>query len=279
MKLFSASFLLLSSRIFVDAFFTEKCDHGNVTVSLRNLRSCANKEGNENDDFCSTFKDGRNCVFENMQKCFKEDDIEEEAKGFLAEVKKTVSAFLLNPSMQEANNLYLTEDQIETMMSSCPNVPDKSFVDNHEPTGIYGLYAFSTDKNCTSKDLKTMDQKLTKCFKVENESATSQLRNYVSSRRGSIQSSLCSLLYKTVGKCLRLKLPSCLSKREKAFISSSYKSNIRDAYDAIEDLLNTKDSGISLAECSIFSSSSHPKSISKLLMLIIVSLKVIYFNE
>merc|ERR1712215_432088 len=279
MTLLFAAFLLLSSHVFVDAFFTEKCDHGNVTVSLRNLRSCANEEGNENGDFCSDFKDKRNCVFDNMQKCFKNDDIEKEAKGVLAEVRETVTAVLLNPSMQEANNFYLTEDQIETMISSCPNVPDKSFVDNHEPQNIYGLHAFSTDKNCTNKDLKTMDQTFTKCFKDEAENAKSQLRNYISSRRGSIQSSLCSLLYKTVGKCLRLKLPSCLSKKEEAFISSSYMSNIRDSYVAVEGLLHTKDSGISFAKCSIFSGSSYPKSISTLLMLIIVSLKVIYFNE
>merc|ERR1712236_191942 len=95
MKLLFAASLMLSSRVFVDAFFTEKCDHANVTVSLRNLRSCVNKKEKKSDDFCSTFKHSRDCVFENMKKCFKEDDIEEEAKSFLADVKRDATRFLL----------------------------------------------------------------------------------------------------------------------------------------------------------------------------------------
>ena len=163
--------------------------------------------------------------------CFKEDDTEEEAREFLANVKRAATRFLLNPTIREAKDFYLTEDQIETMLSSCPNVPGKSF---HKPKGIFGLYVFSTDNNCSIEDLNTMDQKFTKCFKDENQSVRSQVGKYISSQRGSIQSRICSLLNKTVGKCLRLKLPSCLSKREKAFISSSYKSNIREGYEAVE---------------------------------------------
>jgi len=284
MRVIITSVLLFSSGVFVGAFFTDKCDDGNVTRSLTNLHYCMVDNEIEDGDICTGFQGARDCAFDNMKKCFKNDDIEREAENLVAQVKniqiKSVAAsILLNLSYSKAKGFYLTEDEVESMFPSCQNVPDVSFVENLETMRISGLQALSTDKNCTNQDLKSTDHMLSKCFKDENENVKKQRNKFMNSRRESRQSRVCSLLSETVGKCLNLTLPSCLSEREKSFIWFIYKKKLRNEFKALDDFLKTRESGFSFSRCSIFLySSSLPHSASSIFVfLVIVLLKIINF--
>jgi len=278
------SSLLFTFCVFVGAFSTDKCDHGNVTRSLRDLHYCMDDNEIEDGDVCTGFQGARNCAFDNMKKCFEDDDIEGEAKNLVAQVKNfqiksAAASILLNLSYQKNKGFYLTEDEVESMFPSCQNVPDVSFVENLETMRISGLQALSTDKNCTNQDLKSTDYMLSKCFKDENKNVKKQRNKFMNSRRESRQSPMCSLLSETVGKCLNLTLPSCLSEREKSFIWFIYKKKLRNEFKALDDFLKTKKSGFTFSSCSIFLyNSSLPQSASTIFVfLVIVLLKIINF--
>ena len=87
------------------------------------------------------------------------------------------------------------------------------------------------------------------------ENAKSQLSSRLRSARGSYQSTICSVLDGTVGKCLRKPFPACFSERERVFLKTIMTDNLQNLFKVIEDLFGSKLGQISFSDCSVFSGS------------------------
>ena len=225
--------LLLLKSMMTDGFQTDQCDHGNMTLSLRKLRTCLDADHDtSDDDFCAPFESTRECVISNLKNCFPEDALQRIAKETQGTVRQ------------------------DSLYSACPNIPDKSFSDNVEPTQFFALEAgVETDNNCTQMEISEINVGGGECEKSEMENAKSQLSSRLRSARGSIQSTICSVLDGTVGKCLRKPLPACFSERERVFLKTTMSKNVQNLFKALEDLLSSELGQISFSECSIFSAS------------------------
>jgi len=255
-----------------EAFHTEGCDHKNMTLSLGKLEACLKAEhGTSNDDICGPFESTRECVISNMKNCFAEDDLQRIAKETQGAQRQAATKLLLNPSMQKAQGFVLTEAQVDSLYSACPNIPDKTFSDNVEPKQFFALEAgVQTDNNCTQVDISEINVGGGECVESQMEHAKSQLSRRLGSTRGSrkrIQSTICSVLDGTVGKCLRKPLPACFSERERVFLKTTMSKNLQNLFKALEDLLASKLGQISFSDCSVFSvtRSAYPISGSKII--------------
>jgi len=254
MRIYLLASLLLSSQCSVDAFFTEKCDHASVTSSLENLWNCLNEHQTQKKesviDFCLPFQKARECVFENMKECFKKDDIERTANEAIANMEKGTATLI---SIKEDNDFNQDLEKIETFFASCPNVPDKAFIESIGRKQILGLDAVFTDRNCSKEDLKEVDNVLKKCLHDEKEDYDRQLKSL---QKDTIQETLCSLIARTLGKCLNQPLPQCLVKQEEIFIEKIFKQNVYEAFKTSSKFFHAEDIGFSMAKCSIFSTST-----------------------
>merc|ERR1712142_378601 len=256
MRIYLLASLLFSSQCSVDAFFTEKCDHASVTSSLENLWNCFSEHQTQRKesviDFCLPFQKARECVFENIKECFKKDDIERTANETIAKIEKVAATLL---SIKEDNDVDQVLEKIETFFSSCPNVPDKAFIESVGRKLILGLDAVFTDRNCSKEDLKEVDNVLKKCLEDKEENYFKQLKS-MSLQKDSIQETLCSLIARTFGKCFNQPLPQCLVKQEEIFIEKIFKKYFYKGLKASSKILHAEDFGFSIAKCSIFSTST-----------------------
>ena len=117
---------------------------------------------------------------------------------------------------------------MDSLYSACPNVPDKSYSENVEPKLFVALEAgVGTDDNCTETEVMKVNIGRAKCAKSEMENAKSQLSSRLRSARGSYQSTICSVLDGTVGKCLRKPFPACFSERERVFLKTSMSEDFK----------------------------------------------------
>merc|ERR1712215_590598 len=243
MKIYLLTSLLISFQCSVDAFFTEKCDHASVTSSLENLWNCLNDHQTQKRegvvDFCLPIQKARECVFENMRECFKKDDIERTANETIANVEKVAAIFL---SIKEGNDIDQGLQEIVTIFSSCPNVPDKEFIEGVGRKQITVLDAVFTDRNCSKEDLKEVDNVYSKCLHDEKEVYDKQLKS-MSLQKDSIQETLCSLIDRTFGKCSDQPLPQCLVKEEEIFIEKYFKKKLYEALKASSKFLHEEDFG------------------------------------
>ena len=161
-------FSLLALNCMITAGFeTEKCDHGNIMASLRKLQTCMNAEDDAGkDDICHEFKSSRECVASNLQECFAEDNVERIANETLGAIRHAASKLLLNPAFQKSQGFVVTEAQVDSLYSACPNVPDKSFSENVEPKLFVALEAgVGTDDNCTEAEVMKVNVGRAKCAK------------------------------------------------------------------------------------------------------------------
>merc|ERR1711915_226754 len=224
-----------------------------------NLGNCLNEPDTQKKegvvDFCLPIEKARECVFENMQECFKKDDIERTANETIANIEKVAATFV---SIKEGDDVDQDLEKIVTFFSSCPNVPDRAFIESVGHKQIFGLDAVFTDRNCSKEDLKEVDNVLNNCLNDEKEVYDKQLKS-MSSQKGSIQETICSLIARTFGKCLKQPLPQCLVKQEQIFIEKIFKQNFYEGFKTTSKFLLEEDSGFSMEKCSIFSTSTAGK--------------------
>jgi len=268
MRIYLLTSLLFSSQCSVDAFYTEKCDHASVTSSLENLLNCKNnyktqkKEGVV--DFCHILQKSRECVFKNLKKCFKKNDIERTANKTVADIEIYAAKLL---SIKENN----TEGhkKIETFFASCPNVPDKEFIDSVRAEHVAGLNAVFTDRNCSKEDLNKWANDLQKCVDDKKEELQKQSKS-MSLQKVSVQESVCSLIDGTIGKCFNLPLPHCLVKREQIFLEKIIKQKLHEQFKIEDELIQSEDYGFSFAKCSIVSTSNQATSFSRISSFVVI---------
>jgi len=272
--------LLAWNFLQTDGFETDKCDHGNITASLRKLQTCLRAEDDTGeDDICHDFKSSRECVTSNLEQCFTKANVERIANETLGEIRLATTELLLNPAFQKIEGFVLTEAQVDSLYSACPNIPDKSFSENVERKLFFALEAgVRTDDNCTENEITKVNVGGgAECVKLEMENAKSQLNSRLRSARGSYQSTICSVLDGTVGKCLRKPFPECFSERERVFLKKTMAETLQNRFKEAEDLLGSKLGQISFSDCSVFSGSrmNYPTSSIVYVVLAISSFFVI----
>jgi len=120
-----------------------------------------------------------------------------------------------------------------------------------------------TDHICTKEDINKVNIGSGRCLQSEMENAKAQFLG-TSVRRGSIQSTICSVLDRTVGKCLRKPFPDCFSNRERTFLRNTLSEQTQNLFKVIEDLLKSQLGQISFSACSVFSGSLMTNPLSSL---------------
>jgi len=269
--------LLAWNFLQTDGFETDKCDHGNITASLRKLQTCLRAEDDTGeDDICHEFKSSRECITSNLEECFTKANVERISNETLGEIRLGATEILLDPDFQKIKGFVLTEAQVDSFYSACPNIPDKSFSENVDPKLFFALEAgVRTDDNCTENEMIKVNVGRAECEKLERENAISQLNSRLRSARGSYQSTICSVLDGTVGKCLRKPFPECFSKRERVFLKKTMTENLQNLFKVVEDLFGLGQ--ISFSDCSVVSGSrmNYPTSSIVYVVLAISSFFVI----
>jgi len=270
--------LLLVKLMVSDAFRTDQCDHANLTISVRKLQTCLDDVSGD-DDICSPFLEANECVTNNLKECFIEDDLQRIAKEKLGGIRVASTKLILNPALQTAHlGFVLSEAEVDSLFSTCPNIPDKNFSENVKFKHFFVLEAgVKTDDNCTEDEITEVNG-LGECEKSELEKFKAQITRRLRSARGSVQSTICSVLDGTVGKCLRKPLPACFSERENIFLKNKMSENIQNVFKVVEeDLIGEKLGKLSFSDCSVFSDSRtiFPTSSMLIVMLALTSFFVI----
>merc|ERR1712179_816173 len=269
--------LLLLNLMGINAFETEKCKHEKLISAATDLGKCLEKDSEAGDDHCTPFEEARHCVDENLKDCFVEDDVTRITKDTLAGIRNASTRILLHPAFHQSIGVVITEEMVDEMLSTCENIPDKTKAQNIEKQKIVILEdGVKTDNNCTREEVMEVNNEIMQCMKVEKENAQAKLRKVVS-RKASVQSAICSIMNKTLGKCIRKPFPFCFSKREKAFLKSEIKEQMKSVFEAVEDLLGASGYGISISSCSVFSSSEiyTQPSVFVYILLMVFSLYII----
>jgi hypothetical protein len=268
-----ASFSLILLKYFLtDGFETNKCDHRTLTMSLRKVQACITAvDESDNDDFCSEFPHTRECVTSNLPECFSEEHVEKMAKECLGFLRQGLTKLLLNTDIQKVLGFVLAEAELDFLFDACPSVPDKSFAEKVGQKYFYALETgVRTDKNCTENEMKNINVVSAECWLSEVEKALTQLSRRLGYAGGSYQTTACSVLNETVGKCMRAPLPACISERERMFL----KTTMLEDFKSIVDIFESEFGQISLSDCYLFSASklNYPTSSVVYLMLSLINL-------
>merc|ERR1712215_155398 len=115
---------------------------------------------------------------------------ERTANETIANIEKVAATLL---SIKEGVDDNQGLKKIGTFFSSCPNVPDKEFIESVGRKQIAGLDAVFTDRNCSKDDLNEVDNVYSKCLDDEKEVYDKQLKS-ISLQKDSIQENICSLI-------------------------------------------------------------------------------------
>jgi len=273
--LFGVILLILTSRS-IEAFKTSSCDHGNVTTSQMNLQSCVESTANSgNDDYCSPLQLNSNCVTKNLKECFSEDDVKRVALERVLIVKKVTKELMLHRDVQKSQGFSISEAQIDSAYSACPQIPDKSFSENPANFISWALRAGAkTDNNCSEAAIEEVNLGLGECQKTEMENANTQIKNMKYLSR-SLYSTFCSIMDETIGKCLRRSFPDCFTERERVFIRSTMKNDLGHTFMVIDGFLGSKMGRI--MDCSVFSNSKRIYSTFSMVYVLIVAYSVVFF--
>jgi len=249
--------LLLFNISISNAFETDKCDHGNLTSALGKLNSCLDTRADSGDDICIQFEKTRDCAAGILEKCFNTENISKIAKEVLGFLRAVKTGRMLEPDIQNALGLIpLSEAEVDSLFSACPNIPDKTFTENQNTT-FFALEDVRTDDNCTKEEIIDVNVESWRCFESEMENLENL--EITADHRGSIQSIICSGLDRTVGNCLTKTFPSCFSMRERSFLRSNLSDLIQFMFMKLADLAKSvwpEIEQISFSNCSVFSGST-----------------------
>ena len=241
---------------FNSAFETDQCDHKKITEAIGKLTECLDKEdGDEvnDEDICSPFRSGGECVKTNLRECFSENDVKRIAKETVADLRKT-TRHVLNSKIGKYLGILLSEEDIQKMNSliaACPNMPEQSFSENLKATAFYALdIAVRTDMNCATDQIAKFNVDIGECHKEEVDNAIPQLSRRIQSG-GNLLQNICSVLSETAGTCLRKPLPECFSERESVFLKASM---IEDGINGLREVIKQLGANgtISVSGCEVF---------------------------
>ena len=247
--------LLLLNIIGIKSFETDKCKHEKLIPAVTELGKCLEEDSDAGNDHCSPFEEARNCVTDNLKDCFLEEDVARISENTLANIRNQSTKLLLHPVFQQSLGIALSEEDVDSIFSTCENIPGKTQAQNAKTQKIVVLESgVRTDNNCTKNEMTKVNNELILCMEVEKEKAKAELGKGLS-RRASIQSTICSIMDKTLGKCIRKPFPFCFSDKENTFLKSEITDQMKIAFEAVEDLLGATQRGISISSCSVFSGS------------------------
>ena len=272
--------VLLFNVIGINTFETDKCQHGELITAVADFEKCLEKDSDSEGEYdhCTPFEEARECVDAHLEGCFVEEDLARIGQNTLANIRNFSTTFFLNPDFQKSHGFVLSEAEVDVLYSTCKNIPDKTFAQNSEnQTFVMLEEGVTTDNNCTKAEVKEVNKKIIQCVTVEMENAKAEIRNF--SRRGSIQATICSIMDKTLGKCIRKPLSPCFSEREKSYLKCEMADQFKILFGAIDDLFDSSKHHISISSCSIFSSSEKENQPSHLvhIMFLIFSFYVITY--
>merc|ERR1712106_1148860 len=232
--------LLLFNNLISNAFETDKCDHGNLTAALGKLISCLDTRTDPEDDICVQFEKTGECAASILENCFDEENILKITKEVLADLRDVKTGWMLDPDIQnDLGLILLSEAEVDSLFSACPNIPDKTFAENQNKTFFaLDLEAVRTDDNCTNEEIIDVNVESLRCIESEMENLD---------------------LERTVGNCLKKTFPSCFSMRERSFLRSNLSDQIHVLLKKLADLAKSvwpEVEQISFSNCSVFSGST-----------------------
>eukprot|EP00092_Neocalanus_flemingeri_P037123 GFUD01040411.1.p1 GENE.GFUD01040411.1~~GFUD01040411.1.p1 ORF type:complete len:296 (-),score=48.91 GFUD01040411.1:111-998(-) len=260
---------IFSFFIFISAFQTEQCNHQEITKSLKKLQDCMNADGGEDEDVCYEFSSANDCVRKHLSGCFDEEDVDRSANETLGQIRKASTKLILSPSYQRLIGFTVSETDLDSLFATCPNMPGKKFSENLKPTLIYAIDLLQTDRNCTKEQINGVNTDFAGCAEKQKKNVQAMFSRRTSSRSSlsSMQSTICSVMEDTLGKCLRKPLPDCFSKREEVFLKTTLSENLKSSTKGIEKQAKQKLSGLSFSGCPVFSEQiifSHSTTIGQL---------------
>ena len=235
--------LLVLNFLHIHGFETDKCDHENLTTALGKLHTCWDSITESREDICGQFEETRECVASNLDKCFHQKDIKKTTEETLVDLRTIKTEMLLSPDMQKAQGFILSEAEVDSLFFVCPNIPDKTFIENIGAQLVFVLeHGVRTDNNCTEEEITDFNAGSGKCLDSELEKAEAQLWR-ISAHRGSKQSTICpdfdgavGNFDRAVGNCLRKTSPSCFSMRERSFLRSNLVEQMQYLLKTVKEL-------------------------------------------
>ena len=248
--------VLLFNFVGINTFETDKCEHWELIAVVSNFEKCLEKDSdNEAEaDQCTPFEEARDCVDNHLKGCFVEEDIAIITQDTLAGIRNFSASFLLNPDFQQSHGFVFSEADVDVLYSKCENIPDKNYAQNSDNQKYVMLEdGVKTDNNCTKDEIKKVNTEIRQCLKVEVNDARTKIRNLY--HPASIQATVCSIMDKTLGKCIQKTFSLCFSEREKAYLKIKIAESLKQLFGAVEDLSDSTEKDISISSCSVFSSS------------------------
>jgi len=246
--------LLVLNFLHIHAFETDKCGHENLTTALGKLHTCWDSITVSREDICGQFEETRECIANNLDKCFHEENIKKTSEETLAELRSFKTAILLTTDVQKAQGFNLSEAEVDSLFSVCPNIPDKTFIENIGAQPVFVLEpGVRTDNNCTEEEITDFNAGSEKCLESELDNTEAQFTVREDfSHPGSNETTICLYFDRVVGKCLRKTLPSCFSMRERIFLRSNLEEQIQYLFKKVMDLAGEIWPEL---DCSVFSGS------------------------
>jgi len=264
--------LLVLNFLHIHAFETDKCGHENLTTDIGKLHTCWNSITESRENICGQFEETRECIASNLDKCFHQEDIKKTTMETLADLRSFKTDMLLNPVVQKAQGFNLSKAEVDSLFSVCPNIPEKTFIENIGAQPVIVLeHGVRTDNNCTEEDITDFDAGSEKCLESELENMEGSL----SVQRGSKQSAICPDFDRAVENCLRKTSPSCFSMRERSLLRSSLVEQMRYVIKTIKELAGEHWPEL---DCSDFSGSSVMTDPSTSIAYIVFSISLFYVN-
>jgi len=271
--------LFLLKLITISAFETAKCEHENLTTALVNLDECLEEES-DTDDICSPFKEAGDCVENHLKICFEDENIKMMKRNTLAALRKVTTFFLLNPSIQKLQGVHFSESEVDSLYSTCPDIPCKEYTESKEFTELWQFLALEgsvrTDNNCTFSEITDINVGMPTCLKKEKEIAKTWLTRQ---RSGSFQSRICSIKDKTIGKCMPKLFKSCFSEREKIYLNNRLSEGMKNYFKTLEEVFDLKSHGFTISSCPVSSDAKKINTTCTLLHIIVLTLISRYYMD
>jgi len=226
------------------SFKTSTCLHEAIDRALVRLDNCINYENYDNydeDDICDMFTPRKECETKEIGGCFENDHLEEIKEQRFSKIRKEI--------MKPYQNLTSTFNFI---VGLCPNVSHENITKDIPRTQFHVLEHLDTDNNCTNEQMSKFNTDLPKCLERETKNAIKIFGNRTSSSTDQSEDNACSVLERTVGRCLLQ--PTCFSERELLTLSKILSRLLKENYVLV---IYDKDTGkeerrISLKDCEAF---------------------------
>jgi len=246
-----ATFSLMLST--VNCFSTPACGHKRTAREINKISACllsaSSDESMTEKDVCALPLALENCIrFQNMNpkkrlrpKCFRMEELNKTVDQVLGNLQQEIKEHLSSKEYQRKMNpselldmSYMSIDlRMSIIFAKCPFVLTDSKILNKQ---FLFLEDLNFDNNCTENEIGAMNTDLGECtaresnkMKTGTYSKTYNPRYETGTftvdehRRG-----VCSVFGRTVGKCLRKPLPTCLSARETSFLKKLISNQYKD---------------------------------------------------